>query len=160
MVTKCVRKVMLVVMELLILILLSVQVNDLAHISSSPSSSPVPAPYSSELDDHGDLHLCLTLGISHCSHFQNTWPLPDFTYESCIAATFARCFTEILRVTKTHSLEIASKPSASPYWQLRTFFLEQPIMRVVCWNVFISMSRAPMMSFTCIILEFLSYWYF
>jgi hypothetical protein len=71
-----------------------VQVNDLAHTLSSPSSSPILPPYSFELDDHGDLHWCLTFEISHCSHFQSTWLLPDFTYESCIIATFACCFED------------------------------------------------------------------
>jgi hypothetical protein len=90
---------MLIVMELLILILLSVQVNDLAHTLSSPSSSPILPPYSFELDDHGDLHLCLTFEISHCSHFQSTWLLPDFTYES-VLLLLLHVASKILRVLK------------------------------------------------------------
>jgi len=95
MATKCVRKLRLIMMELLILILLGAQANDLAPTSLSPSSSLIMSPYSSELDNHGEMHLCLTLGICHCSHFKTTWPRLDATYEPCIAATFFRCFKHI-----------------------------------------------------------------
>jgi hypothetical protein len=47
---KCIRKLMVVMMEFLILILLKVQANDLAHISFHPSSAPTMLPYFSELD--------------------------------------------------------------------------------------------------------------
>jgi hypothetical protein len=93
---KCVRKLMLIMMELLILILLGVQANDLALTSFSPSSSLFMSPYSSELDhNHGELHLCLTLGIRYCSTLRTTWPHSDAKYESCIVATFFRCFEHI-----------------------------------------------------------------
>jgi hypothetical protein len=96
MATKCVRKLMLVMMmKLLILILLGVQANDLAPTSLSPSSSLIMSPYSFELDNHGEIHLCLTLGICHCSNLKTTWPHPDATYEACIFATFLRCFKGI-----------------------------------------------------------------
>jgi len=94
MATKCIRKLMLGIMELLILILLGAQANNLALTSLSPSSSSslIMSPHSFELDNHGEIHLCLTLGICRCSHLKTTWPHPDATYESCIATAFFRCF--------------------------------------------------------------------
>jgi hypothetical protein len=47
---KCISKLMVVMMELLILILLKVQANDPAHISFRPSSPSTMLPYFSELD--------------------------------------------------------------------------------------------------------------
>lgn len=47
---KCIRKLVVVMMELLILILLKVQANDFAHTSFCPSSHPIVFPYFSKLD--------------------------------------------------------------------------------------------------------------
>ena len=50
MVMKRVRKLWLVMIGLFILILISVQANDIAPISFYPSSPPVPLPYSFKVD--------------------------------------------------------------------------------------------------------------
>jgi hypothetical protein len=47
---KCIRKLVVVMMELLILFLLKVQANNLAHTSFRPSSHPIQLSYFSKLD--------------------------------------------------------------------------------------------------------------
>ena len=47
---KCIKKFVVVLMELLILLFLTVQANDLANISFYPSSPPIQFSYFSELD--------------------------------------------------------------------------------------------------------------
>jgi hypothetical protein len=98
MVMKCVRKLMLMITKLHILILFSVQADNLAQTTFTRSSPPILPPYSFELDS-GELHLCLTLEIGHCDKLKRTWPFPDYVYELCIFDGFAFCFT------KSRSLE-------------------------------------------------------
>jgi hypothetical protein len=90
---KCVRKLMLVITKLHILILISVQANNIAPTSFTPSSPPILHPYSSELDI-GELHLCLIHAVGHCTRFKSTWPFPDKAYELCITNAFALCIVE------------------------------------------------------------------
>jgi hypothetical protein len=86
------KKLMLVMIELLILIFLSVQAGDCAPISFYLSPPPMLPPYSLKLDYYGPLQQCLELGIeSHCASIKSTWPFPDFEYEICISATFYHC---------------------------------------------------------------------
>jgi hypothetical protein len=94
MVTKCVKKLMLVITNLHILILFSVQANNLAATSLTLSSPPILPPYSSKLDT-GELHLCLTHAVGQCAGIKSTWPSPDKVYELCIDSAFAMCFTSI-----------------------------------------------------------------
>jgi hypothetical protein len=47
---KCIRKLMVVMMELLILILLKARANNHGHMSFPPSSSPIQLPHFSELN--------------------------------------------------------------------------------------------------------------
>jgi hypothetical protein len=92
MVAKCVKKLVLVMMELLILIFLSVQANDCAPISFYLSPPPILPQYSFKLDYYGPLHQCLRLGVEfHCASIKSTWPFPDFAYEICISSTFYQC---------------------------------------------------------------------
>ena len=98
MITKYVRKLMLLMIQLLILVLLNVQANAHTLTSFSPSLQtlpPIPPPYYSELDN-GELYLCLTLGIGHSQKCKTTWPFPDHEYdELCIYDTFIRCLQTI-----------------------------------------------------------------
>jgi hypothetical protein len=92
MVIKCVRKLILVMIELLILILLSLQANDCAPISFFPSPPPIVPPYSFELDGYGSLYACLRTGVEfRCASIKSTWPFPDIEYETCIFVTFEYC---------------------------------------------------------------------
>jgi hypothetical protein len=93
MVMKCVRKLMLVITKLHILILFSVQANNLAPTSFTPSSPTILPPCSFELDI-GELHLCLTGAVHECAGLKSTWPFPDTLYELCITNIFAKCFAE------------------------------------------------------------------
>jgi len=96
MAVKCVRKLMLVMIELLILILISVLANDCAPISFFPSPPPMLPPYSYELDWEGTLHSCLINGVEfRCASIKTTWPFPDFEYETCIFVTFEYCLGNI-----------------------------------------------------------------
>jgi hypothetical protein len=90
---KCVKKLMLLITKLHILILFSVQANNLVPTSFTPSSPPILPPYSSELDI-AELHWCLTRVVGHCTGFKSTWPFPDKLYELCIIGAFAVCFVE------------------------------------------------------------------
>jgi hypothetical protein len=85
---KCVRKLMLVITKLYILILFSVQANNIAPTSFTLSSPPILPPYSSELD-FGELHLCLAHAVGQCARIKSTWPFPDKRYEFCIDKSFA-----------------------------------------------------------------------
>jgi hypothetical protein len=90
MVSKCVRKFMLVMMELLILILLSVQANNYGPTSFFMSLPSILPPYSSELDE--GIISCLTNKIEEkYARIKGTWPFPDFEYEICIFSSFEHC---------------------------------------------------------------------
>ena len=83
MVSKCVRKFMLVMMELLILILLSVQANNYGPTSFFLSLPPILPPSSSELDE--GITSCLKNKIEEkCARIKDTWPFLNFEYEICI----------------------------------------------------------------------------
>jgi hypothetical protein len=116
---KCIRKLMLVIMELLILILLKVQANDLAQISfhsSSPSAllsyfrkldkvqtkdisptsfcpSPLPImyPHCFELDEiQGTIHTCVTDDeIKFC---EIKWPHRRIGFQFCIISAYTKCW--------------------------------------------------------------------
>lgn len=89
MVAKCVRKHMLVIIELLIPILPSVQANDHAP-TSLPSLPPIQPPYFSELD--GEIYYCLFDEIEDkCLSIKSTWPFPDFEYETCVYLSLKHC---------------------------------------------------------------------
>jgi hypothetical protein len=105
MVMKCVRKLMLVITKLHILILFSVQANNLAPTTFTLSSPPILPPYSSELDA-GELHLCLTLAVGQCAGFKSTWPFPDKAYELCIINAFGACVIETRSLEKRAAFHI------------------------------------------------------
>jgi hypothetical protein len=96
MVTKCIRKLTFVMMELLILILLVVQANELAPTPFCPYSPPIQLSYSSELDEaKGLMEICLTRKFENCESFKKTWPLPDLEYELCIHYGHLYCLNHI-----------------------------------------------------------------
>lgn len=91
MVVICVRKLMLVMMEMLILILLSVRANNRAPTSFSLSPPPILPPYYFELGD-GVIKWCLTNGVEEqCASIKGPWPFPDLEYEICIDSAFKHC---------------------------------------------------------------------
>lgn len=96
MVAKCVRKRMSVMIELVILILLSVQANDGAPISFFPSP-PTILPHSSFVyNDFNSVRVCLKIGVKlRCASIKTTWPFPNFEYETCIFSTFENCLSDI-----------------------------------------------------------------
>lgn len=66
---KCIRTLILVIMELLLPILVQVRAIDLAPTSYGPSSLPVPLSDFSELDEvekNGPMGVCLKSQIEHC----------------------------------------------------------------------------------------------
>jgi hypothetical protein len=90
MVAKCVRKLMFKMIEFLILILLSVQANDCAPTSFFLSLPPIMPSDSSKLV--GEIFFCLHEDIEYnCAKIKNTWPSPDFEYETCIFLSFKYC---------------------------------------------------------------------
>jgi hypothetical protein len=68
MVMKCVRKLWLVMMGLLIHTLIYVQANGLAPFSFYPSSPPILFPYSPKVDEapRPKMHKCLTNVVKRC----------------------------------------------------------------------------------------------
>jgi hypothetical protein len=116
MASKRIKKLMVVIMELLVLVLLKVQANDLAHISFPPSSppiqlhhfselgkvqinnlaptsfrpSPLPImdPHSFELDEvQGTMHTCVANVIQDCEiKWQHT-----YHYGFCLLDGFQQC---------------------------------------------------------------------
>jgi hypothetical protein len=113
---RCVRKLMLMITKLHILILFSVQADNLPQTSFTQSSPPILPPYSFELDI-GELHLCLTREIGHCDRWKSTWPFPDYVYEFCITNGFAYCFIDTQSIEKpfnfhilAYCLEVNCKP--------------------------------------------------
>jgi hypothetical protein len=115
---KCIRKLILVVIEFLILILLKVQANNHGHISFTPFSSPIQLPHFSKLntvqtnnlappsicpapmpimyphsfDDldkvHRQMHKCVVNTIRAC---EKTWPEKGFKFKFCLRASFRNC---------------------------------------------------------------------
>lgn len=80
-------------MELLILVLLSVQAYECAPLSSFSSPPPILPPYSFKLDEFESLsYNCLLIGVKYnCKSIKSTWPFPDFEYEIYTSATFDNC---------------------------------------------------------------------
>jgi hypothetical protein len=105
MVMKCVRKLMLVITKLHILILFSVEANNIAPTSFTSSSPPILSPYSSKLDI-AELNWCLTVAVGHCAEFKSTWPFPDKLYELCIIKAFVVCFNETRAFKNTITSQI------------------------------------------------------
>lgn len=91
MVTKCVRKLMqVIIIEFLIFILLSVQANHPTPTSFFPSLPPIQPHDSSKLD--GYIYFCLSEEIKEkCARIKSKWPFPDFEYENCIYLSFKHC---------------------------------------------------------------------
>jgi len=93
MVTKCVRKHTMVIMELLILFVLDVQANNLPPTSFSSSLPPTMLPYSFEFDEaKGTMQKCLTNRAKGCLRYGRIWPFPNIKYEICVLDTFWKCF--------------------------------------------------------------------
>lgn len=87
MAVKCIKILVLVMIELVIFILLSVHANDGAPISFFSSPPPIILLYFLELDNivYNTIHRCLIDNIEvRCSSIKSTWPFPDFLYETCI----------------------------------------------------------------------------
>jgi hypothetical protein len=97
MVTKCVKKFMLMMMGLLILILLHVHANDLAPTLFYLASPPIPLPHSSTIDEarrprKRTFLMCLPKVVRDCEKKKKIWPLADFKYQICISRGFGECF--------------------------------------------------------------------
>lgn len=91
--TKCVRKHMVVMMELLILILFYVQANDLASTSFSSTLPPTRLPYSFEFDEAtGAIQKCFANRVGGCRNFKRIWLFHDIKYEICVVDIFWECF--------------------------------------------------------------------
>lgn len=102
---KCIKKLMVMMMDLLILILLQVQANELAHISFHPSSPPVMHPYFSELDNVQTNDICPT---SFCPS-----PLPIMYPRSSeldeVKRTLHTCLAEEYKACEEYYLESPEK---------------------------------------------------
>jgi hypothetical protein len=91
--TKCVRKHIVVMIELLVFILHDVQANDLAPSSLSLSSPPILLPYSFKLDEAtGAMHKCIIDNVDACASSKRIWPFRDSKYEICIKRILWKCF--------------------------------------------------------------------
>jgi hypothetical protein len=87
---KCIRTLMLVVMELVILIL-EVQTNDLAPTYFSPSVLPIRYLHSSKPEKVREpLHKCLGNEIKGCEQLR-AWPRSSIQFEICIFKGFTKC---------------------------------------------------------------------
>lgn len=70
---KCIRKLLLVMMEFLILILVQVHANVLVPTTFGPSSFPIPLPDFTELDQVlAPMGECLKNGIESCKEERNS----------------------------------------------------------------------------------------
>ena len=82
---KCIRKLTLVMMELLIFLLIKVQANNLVHPSFSPSRLPILYPHFShfsEFDEvQGTIHTCFASEIEDC---EKIWPLHSCLSINCL----------------------------------------------------------------------------
>ena len=91
-VTKGVRKLTSVMVELFFLILLYVQANNLVLASVQSSSPPIMLPYSFEVDEAQEMYECGEDVVEGCERHKTTWPLADLRYQTYIFNGFARCF--------------------------------------------------------------------
>jgi hypothetical protein len=92
---KCIGKVILVIMELLIPILVQVHANDLASTSFGPSSLPIHVSDVFELDKvQGPMEECLRPQIKYCK--RERWLHEDQgLYDRCIHYSFLNCMHHI-----------------------------------------------------------------
>jgi hypothetical protein len=96
---KCIRKLLLVMMEVLILILVQVHANVLAPSTFGPSSFPIPLPDFTELDQVlAPMGECLKNVIESCKEERNSHeeenPVADLIYDSCVVVRFGLCIKE------------------------------------------------------------------
>lgn len=93
---KCIRKLILVLMELLIIPIL-VQIlhaNDLPPTSFRPSSLPILLPQFSELDNVlGPLGKCLKTRTKDCK--KRSAELGDLNYERCVERSYVDCMDDV-----------------------------------------------------------------
>jgi hypothetical protein len=103
MASKCIKKIMLVMMKFLILIILKVQANNLSSTSFSPSALPVLYPQSSKLDEvKPTIHTCFANGIKGC---EKTWPLHNLFIHHVLGFESCLIKVHIIRWVKQHAKE-------------------------------------------------------
>ena len=148
--TKCVRKPMVVMMELLILILFYVQANDLALTPSLPLYLPCGflIPLNLIRPQEQLMQKCLINRVGGCRNFKRIWLFRDIKYEICVVDFLRECFLHMKvsedRITQRRIENCVQTNGYSRLRMIRTF-MQEPVLWVVYWNVVKSIWRGTKM---------------